>query len=281
MSKKLKKSNDIDILYPLTSISTHIFNSESPYRGVWINFGLIDNELEIADHFAENPKEELEKLKIFVDNDIMKNKVIQAKGSEERVTVETWLDLSNRVDVLEQDMNTVKPEVQTLKNTAITNVDDFKKTEFWEGVPDSDTGKRELVIPSNGAIRLESSQSAHSRLEDVFIGEVSGFNMVRSPITITAVVSDRNYNVNPTLQHRIQNGEIRTAGRFKHVVYGTSTDVVTDIWSIGNDILTYPIAENGRFTNLHVDTNIYLDQPTSLIKRKKATAIKKEENKNE
>lgn len=285
MNQKINKKQNTVELYPLVLIPKGIFNKKSPYRGIWLHF-LEDANIKIEKDFAVSP--ESGKLKIFVDSENMKEKILNTVSKEENLTVETWKDLSDRVDLLEEQMKEKTKEIDTIKNTAVFTVLDTYRDNFW--VSETKESTPEFRIPSNSVLRVCSSASEFTKKEDLTIkvlNDDSGQPYVNlsCPVIQCAKMTDEKYDPNTQLKHRVQNNIIQTSTQFQY----KDEFIYQNIWSY-TDInknridLSYPIGDHGKFTSLEVlnngntvvdsgslkiEKNIYLLNSDSKIKIKK------------
>lgn len=285
MSHKINKKQNTVELYPLVLIPKGIFNKKSPYRGIWLHFQE-DANIHIEKGFATSP--ENGKLKIFADSESMKEKIQNTVIGEKKLTVETWKDLSDRVDRLEEQMKEKTKDINTINNTAVFTVLDTYKKSFW--VAETTGSTPEFRIPSDSIFRVCSSASEYTKKEDLTIkilNDDSGQPYVNlsCPVIQCAKMTDEKYDPNTQLIHRVQNNIIQTSTQFQY----KDEFIYQNIWSY-TDInknrinLSYPIGDHGKFTSLEIlnngnttvdsgslkiEKNIYLLNSDSKIRIKK------------
>lgn len=266
----------IGTILNVISLQENSFSEQIPYRGLYINT-FMDTEIELEPGWISlSPRSPL--LKIFTDNDTMKQNVKNTAHAE-NMTVETLLELSDRLDDLEQ-------EVTELKDRAITNAEDFitKQSTFWYSKETPGTGSPiELVIPSYSTIRFKSTYEV-DRSADLIITRNRSSNSlwkITTPMMSVARVEDNNSlpeDSLPTSQRKIIGNIISCKGRFMN--YNSTLKQDVDILSYTNEQgenipIPYPLGDNAIFNDVEIrdQHTLYLSDPNARIKIRKPKEI--------
>lgn len=263
-----------------TILEVRSFKKESfleviPYRGIYINTWS-DTQMTFEPNWISlSPDSPL--LKIFTDNDTMKQK-IRTTAHSENMSVETLLELSDRIDDLEQ-------EVTNLKACAITNAEDFltKQNTFWYAKDTPGEGNPiELVFPSYSTLRFNSTYETDRNADLVITrNRASQLWGIISPVISVARVEENPSlpeNALPSSQRKILGNDIACRGRF--LDYDPSIGGFVDILSYTNESgekipISYPLGDNATFNDVEIRDGhtLYLSDPNARIKIKKPKEI--------
>ena len=189
------------------------------------------------------------------------------------MTVETLLDLSDRID-------TLYLEFQDLRRKAITKASDFvnKEKTFW--YEDNDTEPLEMVFPSYSTLRFKTNH-VDDRRADLVIQPTNedqrAIWTIDCPIMNVCQINDK-VDISPgdihANEHRIHGKNIVCTGRYMQY---TSDDTYRDILSYTdpntNQLVSiqYPIGDNAIFNDVRINEGhtLYLNDPNARIKIKK------------
>lgn len=266
----------------LLKIQKNAYSSSSKMRGLYLNFGQMNADLELEDSFIVTSKTN-EKIYVFVDGDLMKVKVRKALKSETNVDVQTWYDLRTDVDELKEKMNKIEPSVTDLEQHAIKKVTDLTKNGnyFWK---DKSGNFTDMLIPIGSKTIYDHPRSQENKDNQLVIGYDSSMNIlntvIKAPIIITSHITDVGYK--PILSDENKRGVVNfenfsARGRY----YKNKDGEIIDIWSYTikdkdeRTINDYPIGDSAYFSDVHVMTNYYLESPDGNIKRRKKKEDKK------
>lgn len=263
----------IGTILNVISIQEKSFTEQIPYRGLYFNT-FTDTEIEMESGWLSlAPSSSL--LKIFTDNDTMKQKVMNTAHTE-NMTVETLLELSDRLDDLDQ-------EVQDLKERAITNAEDLitKQNTFWYSKDTPGTGTPvELVFPSYSTVRFRHVYETERNADLVIRRDTSSISSLWSITTpmmrVARIVENERLpeDALPTSQRMIHGNNIACRGRFMD--YDPTNKTYVDILSYTNEDgdavpISYPLGDNAIFNDVEIrdQHTLYLSDPNARIKIKK------------
>ena len=249
-------------------IQKESFHEKIPYKGIYMNTSYDTLTLE-AGWLVLAPSSP--KVKIFTDSDVMKQNVVRTT-SPLNVTVETLLELSDRMDEVEKKVN-------DLSARAITMASDFQKDSFWYATDSLEP--MELIFPSHAVLRFQSS-FATDRAADMLInyseeGRQNRWIMTCPEISVAKVSENTKLPVEviPLKDRSITGKNIVCKDRYLH--YNDVSDANEDILSYTDTTskkllpIPYPLGDHAMFNDVLIREGytLYLDDPAARIKIKK------------
>ncbi len=263
----------VDTVVDVKMVHSEAFHNKIPYRGIYFNT-FMDYILDLSPGWltlaSSSPA-----VKIFTDSDAMKEKVKQTARAEQ-MTVETLLELSDRIDDVEQ-------KVTELQKTAITKASDFvdKASTFW--FQENSVDPLELTFPSYSIIRYKSNL-AEDRTADIVMKMKNQLWEITSPVMNVAQINDNELlpiALMSSQEHRVLGGNFVCKYRYQY--YNPSTGTFTDILSYTNDQenelvnIPYPLGDHAIFNDVQIRTGhtLYLEDPVARIKIKKPNVDRK------
>lgn len=269
-----KKKLPVGTILNVLKVQKDTFQERIPYKGIYFQ---TNEDISLEEEWCSlSTPHSL--LKFFVDTDTMKQKLLNSLKDQDQYTVETLLDISTRLDIVEA-------KLQMLSSRAVTSAKDINKESFW--YEQDDVTPMELVIPSYAKLRFDAGIDNTERMDIVIKRDTdeegSRLWKVKTPLLQTAQIKDLTeipttvLNVN---QHFVQGRNIQCTGRYQH--WDSSNSKLTDIFSYTEEngttgLMEYPISKQGVFDQLIItageDHCLYLNDPNTRIKIKKPKEI--------
>lgn len=267
---------DIGTIVEVRKIQAGSFQNKIPYRGFYIHT-LQDTDLTLESRWitlsSSSPI-----IKVFTDSDIMKQKV-KNTTLRTQVTVETLLDLSDRVDTLSE-------ELQDLKAKAITKASDFvtKENTFWYSDDSNEKTHLTMDFPSHAKLVFKTNhlqEGSELSITPMTNGEKFLWTL-KCPVMEVASIKDNsavlNIDLSP-LDHRIQGNYLVCNNRIQY--YNSDTKEYIDVLSYMDEktkervAIPYPLGDNATFNDVKIREGgtLYLDDPNARIKIKKPKEI--------
>lgn len=260
----------IGAILEVKTVNKEAFHEKIPYKGIYFHTSYDTLTLE-AGWLVLAPSSP--KVKIFTDSDVMKQNVVRTTSSQD-VTVETLLELSDRIDEVEKKVN-------DLSARAITMASDFQKDSFWYA---TDSLKpMELVFPHHAVLRFKSS-FAEDNSADILInysetGEQDRWRITCPEISVAKVSENTRLPVAviPLSDRTITGKNIVCKDRYLHYneASGTNEDILsyTEKTTDASQLIpiTYPLGDHAVFNDVLIreGATLYLDDPAARIKIKK------------